>query len=177
MSQPGDAKVSPLVDVYLALGSNQGARGEILASALASIRAWPELTEFEVSPVYECAYVGPFVPQDPYLNLCARLRTPLGAHELVMRTQELERRAGRDPHGHQRPRTLDIDLLLHGQAEIDDPDLRVPHPRLRERRFVLQPLHDLAPGLRLPPDGTRVAALLARFAADEQPLRRWEVLT
>lgn len=177
MNQPGDAKVSPLADVYLALGSNQGARGEILADAIESIRRWPELTEFEVSPVYECDYVGPFAPQDPYLNLCLRMRTALGAHELLCRTQELERRAGRDPQGHQRPRTLDIDLVLHGRSEIDEPGLRVPHPRLRERRFVLRPLHDLTPELRLPPDGTSVAELLARFAADEQPLRRWEVLT
>ena len=175
MNQPEDAAASPLVDVYLGLGSNQGAREAFLADALARIRTWPEVGELEVSGVYESDYVGPCGPQAPYVNLCARLRTALGAQELVARTQELERSAGRERTGHQRPRSLDIDLLLHGEQQIEEPGLRVPHPRLRERRFVLQPLCELRPDLRLPPDGTPVATLLAGFAPDEQPLRRWEV--
>lgn len=166
---------APQVDVYLALGSNQGDRMGFLREAIEWISTWPEVDALEVSGVYESAYVGPFAPQSPYLNLCVRLRTALGAHELLDRTQALERDAGRDPHRSQYPRTLDVDLLLHGQSVHDDELLTVPHPRLRERRFVLQPLSDLCAGLRLPPDGASVAEVLVALDSSDQPLRRWEV--
>jgi 2-amino-4-hydroxy-6-hydroxymethyldihydropteridine diphosphokinase len=160
-------------DLFLALGSNVGDRAAHLDAALSAFRAWPEAEEVQASSTYECDYVGPRGPQDPYLNMCVRLRTALSAHEVLARTQILERKAGRDPHGHELPRTLDVDLLLDGQRELHDPVLDLPHPRLRERRFVLQPLSELRADLRLPPDGVTVRELLHAFDSGQQPLRRW----
>ena len=161
--------------VHLGLGGNQGEREEILGRALERIAAWPDTLSVEASPTYETAYVGPHGPQAPYLNLCARIRTTASAREILERTRRLEEREGRPAERHQRPRRLDIDLLVDGSRMIDEPGLRVPHPRLRERRFVLQPLADLDPELRLPPDGARVADLLERPEVLAQELHRWEV--
>lgn len=175
MKRPDGAPPPKHHEVYLGLGSNQGAREEFLADALVAMRSWPEVSALVASAVYESEYVGPTGPQAPYLNLCARLRTSLDARQILARTQELERTAGRDPAGHQLPRTLDIDLLLHGDQVLDVPTLTIPHPRMRERRFVLQPLYDVAPDLRLPPDGTPIAEALAGLGSGEEDLRRWEV--
>lgn len=91
-------------------------------------------------------------------------------------TQQLERAVGRDPAALRwGPRPLDIDLLVWGDLELETPRLTLPHPRLRERRFVLAPLADVAPDLAVPPDGARVRDLLARLD-DPHPVERvgWE---
>ncbi len=82
--------------------------------------------------------------------------------------QALERAAGRRPGPRYGPRPLDIDLLLWGSRTSEAPDLTLPHPRLRERRFVLAPLAELAPDLRVPPDGATVAELLARVGQEDE---------
>jgi 2-amino-4-hydroxy-6-hydroxymethyldihydropteridine diphosphokinase len=100
--------------------------------------------------------------QPKFLNAVAELETDLPARELLEGLLEIECRLGRDRSSEQRwgPRTIDLDLLLYGQGTIDEPGLSVPHPRLAERRFVLEPLCELAPDLILP-NGGAVRDLLA----------------
>ncbi len=107
------------------------------------------------------------------MNAVAELRTRLAPLPLLAALQALERRAGR-PSARMRmaPRVLDLDLLLYGERELDLPGLRVPHPALAERRFVLAPLCQLAPGLREPRSGRTVRELLASL---DDPLRLLEL--
>jgi 2-amino-4-hydroxy-6-hydroxymethyldihydropteridine diphosphokinase len=126
-----------------------------------------------VSAVYETAPWPPpddprHVPQDPYLNLVVRGRTTLAPHALLAEMQLLERAFGRDRDAEVRwgPRPLDIDLLTVGDAQLDTPDLVLPHPRLSERAFVLVPLLEVWPGGALP-GGRRPTQLLAALAPIE----------
>jgi 2-amino-4-hydroxy-6-hydroxymethyldihydropteridine diphosphokinase len=129
---------------YLALGSNQGDRRGHLRRAIASL---PDVRR--VSGVYETAPVGG-PEQGPYLNCVVEIDTDLGPRELLATCQQVEQDAGRVRTVHWGPRTLDVDILLIDDLAVDEPDLVVPHPRMAERRFVLQPLADLAPE-RCPP--------------------------
>jgi 2-amino-4-hydroxy-6-hydroxymethyldihydropteridine diphosphokinase len=102
------------------------------------------------------------VDQPPFLNGAAALETELSPRELLDALLEVERRLGRERRERWGPRTIDLDLLLHGDAVVDDPGLTVPHPHLHERRFALEPLLDLDPDLVVPGRG-RVIDLLARL--------------
>jgi 2-amino-4-hydroxy-6-hydroxymethyldihydropteridine diphosphokinase len=128
--------------VFLGLGSNVGDRWRFLRDAVASL---PDLVA--VSPVYETDPVGGPAGQGPYLNCVVELSTALPPRQLLGICHRLETAADRVRHERWGPRTLDIDILLIDGVELDDPDLQVPHPRMRERRFVLEPLRDLAPDL------------------------------
>jgi 2-amino-4-hydroxy-6-hydroxymethyldihydropteridine diphosphokinase len=142
---------------YIGLGSNLGARGENLRVALERLRA---LGLLRVSSVRETEPVG-VTDQPRFLNAAAELETDLGPRELLARLLEIERELGRERAAEKRwgPRPIDLDLLVYGEEAIDEPGLTVPHPRLAERRFALEPLHELAPELRLP-DGRRIRDLL-----------------
>jgi 2-amino-4-hydroxy-6-hydroxymethyldihydropteridine diphosphokinase len=130
----------------VALGSNLGDRVRHLQDAVALL---PDLVA--VSPVYETDPVGGPRDQGPYLNMVARLDTTLEARELLELCHRLEEKASRKRTVRWGPRTLDVDVLwLDGQT-VDEPDLVVPHPRMRDRPFVLAPLRDVAPDLV--PDG------------------------
>ncbi len=98
-------------------------------------------------------------------------RTALSPPDLLAIVKRLELAAGRRPATRNSPRPLDIDLLLYDQEVLSTPELTLPHPRLRHRRFVLAPLNDIAPDWPVPPDGESVAALLAALG-DEQPVER-----
>jgi 2-amino-4-hydroxy-6-hydroxymethyldihydropteridine diphosphokinase len=148
---------------YVALGSNLGDREGTLRSALQALAAEPGIDVVAVSRFYDTEPVG-YVDQPRFLNGAAALETELPARELLERLLAVELRFGRSredvaPQG---PRTLDLDLLLYGDAEIDEPGLRVPHPRLHVRRFVLEPLVDLDPALEVPGNG-QVQEILARL--------------
>lgn len=158
--------------VYLGLGSNQGDRLGHLRDAVAALTGHPALEVTAVSPVYETEYVGPGEPQPLYLNACVALRTSLAPAALLALLKGLEARHGRPPGGHLRPRPLDLDILVHGGRVVDDPLLTLPHPRLRERAFVLAPLRDIAPDLRLPDSGETVTAACARICARSGPAVR-----
>jgi 2-amino-4-hydroxy-6-hydroxymethyldihydropteridine diphosphokinase len=112
-----------------------------------------------VSPLYETEPVGG-PRQGPYLNAVVLLDTPLGARELLDGCLALEQERGRERRERWGPRTLDIDLLLYDGFTIDEPGLRVPHPRLTDRSFVVVPLLDVWPEATLP-DGTVVAGVAA----------------
>lgn len=149
---------------YLALGSNLGARIQHLQTAIDSLSATPNVAVVAVSSIYETDPVGG-PEQDRYLNAVVALDTTLTPHDLLGICQQLEADARRVRIERWGPRTLDVDVLLVGDAVVSEPDLVVPHPRMWERGFVLAPLHDVAPELvAAPADGwrgvTRVAAPL-----------------
>lgn len=125
---------------FVALGSNLGNRREHLRRAVAGL---PDVVA--VSGVYETDPVGGPAGQPPYLNAVVELDTDLSPRELLEAGRRLERAAARKRGERWGPRTLDVDVLLVGDLTVDEPDLQVPHPQLRERAFVLVPLHDLAP--------------------------------
>lgn len=145
----------------LSLGGNLGPVERTLREALHRLEA--ALGPLRVAPLFRTAAVSP-IPQPDYLNTAALGRTSLPAHTVLALAKSLEQAAGRRPGPRFGPRPLDIDLLLWGDLQSPDPDLTLPHPRMRERRFVLEPLAALDPELRLPPDGATVRDLLARVA-------------
>jgi 2-amino-4-hydroxy-6-hydroxymethyldihydropteridine diphosphokinase len=127
---------------FLGLGSNLGDRVAHLRGAVAA------LTDLvATSPVYETDPVGGPDGQGAYLNLVVELDTESSPRDLLGRCHDLEQAAGRVRDVRWGPRTLDVDVLWVDGVAVDEPDLQVPHPRLRERRFVLAPLADLAPDL------------------------------
>jgi len=132
---------------YVGLGANLGDRERTLRAAVDALAAEDGVEVVSVSVLRETEPVG--VGQQPlYLNGAAELETTLTARRLLDRLLADEQRFGRiRVPGEQGPRTLDLDLLLYGDEVIDEPGLTVPHPRLHERRFVLEPLAELAPGL------------------------------
>jgi 2-amino-4-hydroxy-6-hydroxymethyldihydropteridine diphosphokinase len=152
-----------VIRAYVALGSNLGDREETLRAALEALAAEPGIDVVAVSRFYDTEPVG-YLDQPRFLNGAAAIDTELPAGELLQRLLAVELRFGRRREGvpAQGPRTLDLDLLLYGEAEIDEPGLRIPHPRLHERRFVLEPLADLDPALEVPGNG-QVQEILARL--------------
>jgi 2-amino-4-hydroxy-6-hydroxymethyldihydropteridine diphosphokinase len=148
---------------FIGLGSNLGERRETLLAAVGRLRGLPDVEVTAVSSFRDTEPVE-YRDQPRFLNGAVELETDLSARALLGSLLDLERAFGRDrsaapPHG---PRTLDLDLLLYGDATIDEPLLKVPHPRLHERRFVLEPLAELDPDLEVPGQGS-VQALLAKL--------------
>ena len=151
---------------YLGLGSNQGDRLASLRAARERLDGPPaggrRLRVVAASPVYETEPQGDVTAQPDFLNACLAVETTLGPEALLDACKAVERALGRERTGARfGPRTIDLDLLLYGSETIEEPGLTVPHPRLAERRFVLEPLAELDPALELP-DGRRVGDLLAR---------------
>jgi len=151
--------------VYLSLGSNLGDREARLREAVARLDA-AEVQVLRRSPVYETE------PQDVkdrgwFLNAVIEAETELFPMQLLGRTQKIERELGRlrlKPGG---PRTIDIDILLYGHAVVHTPQLEIPHPRMTSRRFVLEPLAQLAPELRHPVLGRTVSEMLAEIQGQQ----------
>jgi 2-amino-4-hydroxy-6-hydroxymethyldihydropteridine diphosphokinase len=130
---------------FIGLGSNLGDRRALLRAAVEGLEAAGDVVG--VSPLYETEPVGGPQGQGPYLNVVVELWTGDTPRQLLERCRALEAAAGRVRTVHWGPRTLDADVLWVQGYEVDEPDLTVPHPRLWERRFVVQPLADLAPDL------------------------------
>lgn len=133
----------PSVDACVALGANLGDALGQLQAAVVGLAALPDTTLLACSALYRSASVG--APGPDYLNAVVRLRTGLTAPGLLVELQRLETEAGRTRSFANAPRTLDLDLLLYGQARIDSPRLTVPHPRMGARAFVVWPLRDVWP--------------------------------
>lgn len=152
------------VRTFVGLGSNLGDRVGEIAAAVRALDDEPEIEIIRVSPIYEGpAHTLDGRDQPAYLNAVAELRTTLEPDLLLALFGRIERAAGRDRRDTERwqPRTLDLDILLYGDRVIRTESLTIPHPRLDERRFVLQPLADLDPTLVVPILGETVADLLA----------------
>lgn len=152
------------VRVAVGLGSNLGDREEHLCSGLRELEGL--LSGLARSGVYETAPVGG-PPQPPYLNLCCTGWTDREPRALLSALESIERRCGRRPSPlRNAPRVLDLDLLLYGDAVVREPELRVPHPRLAERAFVLIPLAEIAAGWRHPEAGRTVGELARAVERD-----------
>jgi 2-amino-4-hydroxy-6-hydroxymethyldihydropteridine diphosphokinase len=146
---------------YVALGSNLGDREATIRAAVAALDAEPGVRVAAVSALVETDPVG-LVDQPRFLNGALALETSLPPRALLDLLLDIERRFGREREGvpSQGPRTLDLDLLLYGEEQIDEPGLTVPHPRLAERAFVLRPLAELDASLEVPGNGA-IQTLLA----------------
>jgi 2-amino-4-hydroxy-6-hydroxymethyldihydropteridine diphosphokinase len=157
------------VSAFVGLGANLGAPRVQLEAAIATLAALPGVELLAVSSAYESDPVGPVSDQPPFLNAVAEVATELSAADLLAALHLIEDDLGRTRTVRFGPRTCDLDLLLYDDAVSDDPALLLPHPRLAERRFVLDPLFELAPMLVLP-DGGRLRDL--REAVRDQGVRR-----
>ncbi len=154
---------------YLGLGSNVGEREQSLRRAREALPAHG-VEVLASSSAWETAPQGELLDQPDFLNACLAVRTPLAPEELLDACKEVERELGRRPGGPRHgPRPIDVDVLLLGELQYRSERLSLPHPEVTSRRFVLEPLLELEPGLELP-DGTRLAARLA--AVSDQPVRR-----
>lgn len=154
--------------VYLGLGSNVGDREEHLRRAVDDLQA-RDLRFRRASGLYETEPMG-LREQRWFLNQVAEFETELLPLQLLQRIRRVEKRLGRRRVVVNGPRTIDIDILLHGNAVVRTAELEVPHPRYRERRFVLEPLAELNSALRDPETKQTVAAMLD--AVRRQAVRR-----
>ncbi|MCP4375131.1 MAG: 2-amino-4-hydroxy-6-hydroxymethyldihydropteridine diphosphokinase [bacterium] len=147
---------------YIALGSNLGQRAETLAQAIELLDECQGVSVLRVSKMSLTAPVGGPADQGEYLNGVAEIETSLSPFELLGVVQDVERKLGRDRKSEVRwgPRTCDLDILLIGDTVIDTPELTIPHPRMGQRKFVLEPLNELAPGAVHPISGKTILTLL-----------------
>jgi 2-amino-4-hydroxy-6-hydroxymethyldihydropteridine diphosphokinase len=161
------------VSAYVGVGSNMGDRLENLSTAVRELARTPGVRCVRSSSVYETAPVGG-PEQGDFLNAVVEISTELEPHALLEALQRIENELGRVRAERFGPRTIDLDLLLYGDEEIDDPDLTVPHPRIRERAFVVVPLMELGAGDALPNGRplepvTDAAQRVGRFAPPHVP--------
>lgn len=159
------------VDAYVSIGTNLGDRAAHLVAALRGLAALPETRLLACSPVFETAPHGP-PPQGPYLNATARVATSLAPRALLGGLLAIEQRAGRVRGAPNAARTLDLDLLLYGDRCVEESGLVVPHARLAERCFVLEPFAALTPALVHPLLGASIETLAARVR-DPAAAWRW----
>lgn len=151
---------------YIGLGANLGQAQETILQAVNELRSTAGIQSVNMSALYSSAPVDSTGPE--YVNAVACIHTTLSAIDLLAQLQAIELRHGRTRPYHNAPRTLDLDLLLFGNEDIQLPHLIVPHPRMHERAFVLRPLADLAPELVLKQGA--LSTLLAACA--KQAIRR-----
>ncbi|MFH0846532.1 MAG: 2-amino-4-hydroxy-6-hydroxymethyldihydropteridine diphosphokinase [Chloroflexota bacterium] len=150
--------------VYLGLGSNLGKREENLSQALNFLSE--RLKIAKVSSIYETEPVGN-PNQPPFLNMVCQAETAISPLGLLILVKAIENKLGRMPDEPDSPRTIDIDILFYGDRVMETPQLTVPHPRLRERAFVLVPLAELAPDLVHPVAHKTVSELLSQVGGKE----------
>ena len=138
-----------LIDVYLGLGGNIGDTYAVMQAALQNIAAIDGVYQVEASQFYITSPVGG-PKQADYLNGVCRLKTSLAAHDLFVRLQQIESALGKRPKPKNDPRIIDIDFLFYGKERYQTKELEIPHPRWKERLFVLIPLSDLVTTLTIP---------------------------
>ncbi|MBM5571394.1 MULTISPECIES: 2-amino-4-hydroxy-6-hydroxymethyldihydropteridine diphosphokinase [Deefgea] len=135
--------------IYVALGANLGDPVAQLQAALRHLAAWPTMTLLQTSSFYASAPVG-YTDQPDFVNAVCELETELSAVDVLAALLAIEAENGRERNFKNSPRTLDLDLILYGNEQIDLADLTVPHPRMHQRAFVLQPLLEIAPQAQIP---------------------------
>ena len=127
---------------YIGIGSNLGDRRKNIEDAVLKLRENRDIKVSKVSKVYETEPVGG-LPQPRYLNGAVEIETDLDPKQLLVAIQNIENSLGRERTIKNGPRTIDLDILTYGDRKIDEPDLKVPHPKMHKREFVLRPLRDL----------------------------------
>jgi 2-amino-4-hydroxy-6-hydroxymethyldihydropteridine diphosphokinase len=155
----------PPTTVYIALGSNLGDRAANIESAIAKLRQTSGIEVICVSSSLENPAVGGPEDSPPFLNAAAEIRTTVAAHALLKRLLEIERELGRTRRDKWEPRVIDLDLLLYGDQILSSQELIVPHPLMHERRFVLEPLAEIAPNAVHPALQMSIAGLLQNLGA------------
>ena len=152
-------------NVAIALGSNLGESMNTLNSAITSLTKISGITVSTYSSWYQTKPIGPSQPD--YINGCALLEVELEPHQLLKTLLEIEQEFGRKRIQHWGPRTLDLDLILYENLVLDTPDLIIPHPRMRERAFVLVPLAEIAPNWIDPVTQNYILQLLEKVDSTE----------
>jgi 2-amino-4-hydroxy-6-hydroxymethyldihydropteridine diphosphokinase len=165
--------VTPTARCLVALGSNLGDRLANLQAGLREIADADGVDVVAVSPIYETAPVGGPDGQGPYLNAALAADVAIDAESLLGMLHRIEEGRERSRDVYWGPRTLDLDLLVHGNLVVDTPTLQVPHPRMHERRFVMVPVCDIAPDLVHPTLGRTMRDLLADLPPDPGELTRF----
>ncbi|MBP2242612.1 2-amino-4-hydroxy-6-hydroxymethyldihydropteridine diphosphokinase [Cytobacillus eiseniae] len=157
---------------YIALGSNIGERYEYLQQAIEELHALLEVDVVNTSSIYETDPVG-YEDQGPFLNMVILVRTELKPIELLDKCLEIEKTLGRKRDIRWGPRTIDLDILMYNQENIKTEKLFVPHPRMHERAFVLIPLLEVQPSIKLPTMETPLEAILEEIP-DREGVRVWK---
>jgi len=160
-------------DVYLSLGSNLGDRTRNLKDGLAALREAGVGVQ-QISSVYETEPVD-YLTQPWFLNIAVQAETCLAPAPLLLTLRQIEAQLGSEKPIAKGPRLIDIDVLLYGQTIVDTPELQIPHPRMHLRRFVLEPLAEIAPAERHPISGLTASELLAR-TPDKSVVRKVDTL-
>ncbi len=153
-----------MTKIYLALGSNLGDREKNLAAARDRLRPLRASSIYETEP-------RDLINQPWFLNQVIEAETDLDPAELLAHIKQIEHDLGRQPTMPKGPRVIDIDILFFGGAIVHSTDLEIPHPRIAERRFVLDPLAEIAPNLRHPVTHETIAEMLSSVL--DQPVRRY----
>ena len=151
--------------VYIAMGANLGDRRANIARAMEMLSATPGIEVARVASLIETPAVGGPPNSPPYLNGAAELHTSLLPHDLLHRLLAIEAEIGRERKQKWEPRLIDLDLLFYHDQVIDQPELKVPHPLLHTRRFVLEPLSQIAPQAIHPTLNKTIRELLAELSA------------
>lgn len=152
-----------MAETYLELGTNLGDREDYLARALVLLEATEGIRPGQMSRVY-CSKAWGVVDQPDFLNVCVQIYTDLTPQDLLTVCKRIERALGRQVRQRWGPREIDIDILMMDGIDMDTPELTIPHWRLSQRRFVLEPLAEIAPGWEI--DGLPVSVLAESLRAD-----------
>jgi len=157
---------------FLSLGSNMDDRLSYLKGAIDELHKDEHISIREISSIYETDPVG-YTNQGNFLNIVAKLETDYEADQLLRKCLQIELQLGRERKIRWGPRTIDLDILLYNQDNIETDDLSVPHPRMQERAFVIIPLLELEPNIQLPAMDMPLQKVLERIP-DKEGVRLWK---